>query len=587
MKRTKQLTLGLLIGITLVFIIAAAPMAVRYFYGGLVIDGTRDEIQLRVQGYTTQTNQLLVLEQSDGTDVLTVTNAGNLGYNGTSTFGGNSTVNGKLLIDGQADAIQLQVQGYTTQTNNLLTLEQSDGTDVLGVANTGNTTMAGTVANSTAAYTVADNAIVDGQADAVQLTVQGYTTQTNNLLTLEQSDGTDVLGVANTGNVTIAGTVANSTAAFTVADNAIIDGQADAIQLTVQGNGTQTSNLLTLEQSDGTDVLTVTNAGALGVASTLRVDGAADFGYVQSADSGATGDSLEVAFTSPVDTAGTNTHNAVTVDLAIGNATGGANTVTGLQIDAITDDPQVTEKAINIGDEWDYAIDTGLPVVASAMQWFDDFIGDEVQGQYTEVSGTDPQAVQAIQEEQFGAYQLTSGDVGSGVAADLEAVYLSLEWQADQGAMVFETRLHLDTDVATVELCAGFTDDVSTVELPFTNSADTVTAVADDAVMFCFDTGATTDEWWVNGATAGTEATGIAATGVVPVADTYQTLRIEVDDGGADCRFYIDGSLVGTLTANCVTPTDLLAPGIVISSGGAAASNVVDVDYILVGAARD
>lgn len=361
----------------------------------------------------------------------------------------------------------------------------------------------------------------------------------------------------------------------------VVNGIRDENQLTVQGWTTQTTNLLTLEQSDGTDVLRVTNTGA------LSTTGSSDFSYVQGIDAGATGNSLEVAFTSPVDTADTNIHNALAVNLAIGNSTAGTNTVVALQIDGITDDAQVVEKAINIGDEWDIALDTVSPIIATAQTWWDDFLGSTVLAMYTEISGSDSEAVQTIVEEQFGVYQLTSGDVGSNVAADGEGVYLSLEWQADQGSLVFETRLHLVTDVATVELCVGFTDDVTTVELPFTNASDTVTAVADDAVMFCFDTNATTDEWWVNGAAGGTEATGIAATGVVPVADTYQTLRIEVDDGGTDCRFYIDSVLVGTLTANCVTNTDLLAPGGIVSSGGNAGSNIVKFDYLYASGGRD
>ena len=310
------------------------------------------------------------------------------------------------------------------------------------------------------------------------------------------------------------------------------------------------------------------------------------FTGVADADSAATNESVEIVYTTPIDTTGTNTHNGITLDLAIGNATGGTNNVRGIQIDAITDDPQVVETAINIGDEWDYAIDTGLPIVSSAMYWFDDFIGDAVVTPYTEASGTDAQAVQAIVEEQFGVYQLTSGDAGVNTAGDAEQLSLSLEWQADQGALVFETRLHLDGAITTVEICTGLTDSVA-LELPFTNSADTVTSVASDAIAFCFDTNATTDEWWALGVAGDTDATGNAATGTAPVADTYQVLRIEVDDGGADCRFYIDGSLVGTLTANCVTPTVALAPFVTISSAQTATSHVVDVDYILVGAARD
>ena len=365
------------------------------------------------------------------------------------------------------------------------------------------------------------------------------------------------------------------------ASNVVIDGVSDAIQLRVQGYTTQTANLLTLEQSDGTDVLTVTNTGALTTA------GAADFTYAQAADAAATGDSLEIAFTSPVDTAGTQTHNALTVDLAIGNSTAGTNTVTALQIDAITDDPQVVEKAINIGDEWDYAIDTGLPIVASAAQWWDDFFGDTVNATYAAVSGTDGQAVQAIVVEQFGVYQLTSGDAGTGTAADLEGIHLGLEWQPDQGALVIEARLHLDTAITTARVCVGFTDDSTTVENSATISVTTITTVASDAVVFCYDTYATTDQWYFVGVAADTDATGNAITGVAPTANVYQVFRIEIDDGCADARGYIDGVLVGTLTADACTATTLLSPFVSVDSADTAASQVVDIDYLLVGAARD
>jgi hypothetical protein len=50
-----------------------------------------------------------------------------------------------------------------------------------------------------------DNQIdVDGTADEIQLSVSGYTTQTSNLAVFEQSDGTDVVAIDNSGNVTLA-----------------------------------------------------------------------------------------------------------------------------------------------------------------------------------------------------------------------------------------------------------------------------------------------------------------------------------------------------------------------------------------------
>jgi len=87
-QKLTQVFLGILIGILLVFSVAAAPMAVRYFNGAVLINGTRDEPQLRVQGYTTQTNVIFTAEQSDGTDVLTITNAGALNASSTIDYDG-------------------------------------------------------------------------------------------------------------------------------------------------------------------------------------------------------------------------------------------------------------------------------------------------------------------------------------------------------------------------------------------------------------------------------------------------------------------------------------------------------------------
>jgi len=65
----------------------------------------------------------------------------------------------------------------------------------------------GNVSSGTGAFTVTDGLLIDGQANVVQLTVQGYTTQTNPPITLEQSDGTDVLTMTNSGAVYAAASV--------------------------------------------------------------------------------------------------------------------------------------------------------------------------------------------------------------------------------------------------------------------------------------------------------------------------------------------------------------------------------------------
>lgn len=81
---------------------------------------------------------------------------------------------------------------------------------------------------------------------------------------------------------------------------------------------------------------------------------------VAAADSAATNEYTEIALTTPVDTTGTNTHNALTIDLAIGDASGGTNAATAVQIDGISGDAQVTETAVNIGAGWDTGISIPL-----------------------------------------------------------------------------------------------------------------------------------------------------------------------------------------------------------------------------------
>jgi hypothetical protein len=50
----------------------------------------------------------------------------------------------KLSVDGDADQIQCVIQGHSTQTSNIFVVEKSDGTDLLAVSNTGGLTIGGT-----------------------------------------------------------------------------------------------------------------------------------------------------------------------------------------------------------------------------------------------------------------------------------------------------------------------------------------------------------------------------------------------------------------------------------------------------------
>lgn len=198
-------------------------------------------------------------------------------------------------------------------------------------------------------------------------------------------------------------------------------------------------------------------------------------------------------------------------------------------------------------------------------------------------SGTDAEAIDpAINAQEGGVIRLTSGDAGTGVAADGSQLVCHIPMQADSGGLVFETRLHINTAVTTVQVIAGFTD-VTTLELPAAvGGSDAITTTASDGVLFVFDTDADTDEWFGIGVAGDTDATGNGALGVAPAADTYQTLRIEVDSDGATARFFIDGTEQGALTANAVSASTNLHATVLVNAT-TTTSRTVDVDYVYAG----
>jgi hypothetical protein len=94
----------------------------------------------------------------------------------------------------------------------------------------GTSNLKGNVSNSTGTLTVADNVLIDGQADAAQLVIQGHSTQTNPIFLVEASNGADKFTISNDGNVVVYGTsdlrgnVANSTGTLTLNDDVSVAG---------------------------------------------------------------------------------------------------------------------------------------------------------------------------------------------------------------------------------------------------------------------------------------------------------------------------------------------------------------------------
>jgi hypothetical protein len=213
--------------------------------------------------------------------------------------------------------------------------------------------------------------------------------------------------------------------------------------------------------------------------------------------------------------------------------------------------------------------------------FFDDFLGDVIADQWNAVEGTDAATSDAaiLAGGIGGVLRLTTGDAGTGIAADMEQITQALQWQASNGDLVIQARVKLSA-ITTCYAFIGFTDLV-TFEAPvIAATGTTITTNATDAVGFLFDTGFTVKNWKMVGVANNVDAT-FQDSGLAPVADTYATFRVVVTAAGV-ATFFINGNQVGTSMTGAVTPATDLTPTIAVSKLSVAASMTMDIDYAYV-----
>jgi hypothetical protein len=311
--------------------------------------------------------------------------------------------------------------------------------------------------------------------------------------------------------------------------------------------------------------------------------------------------------------------NALYFDIDVGTALSAGETVNGVKIDIdgnAGDDATSAMNAIyltsaNTSAGLNYAIniqgtfDKSINIASTAGKMdldveidnrtrvtvFDDFLYSgafEAASPWVLNKGSDGACVDpaVVAATEGGIVILTTGaDAAGTIATDGSQIVAYVPMQADSGNLVFECRLHINAAITGISVCAGFTD-TTLLEEPFSNAADVITCVADDAVAFVYDADATTKTWWACAVDSTTADTGNATTGTAPTAGTYQTLRIEVSSDGATCRFYIDGTLVKTLTGAAGVSPDVNLYATVTACSTGAASKTVDLDYIYAGCNR-
>lgn len=233
----------------------------------------------------------------------------------------------------------------------------------------------------------------------------------------------------------------------------------------------------------------------------------------------------------------------------------------------------------------DHGSQIALPSPMCAC-FFDDFAGSSQAFSTTPVDGwlsrkgSDGACVDWTVTEAVGGTVV--GTIGSTTASmAVSGVQLSrgLNWKPNQGGLVFQARVKL-SQITTIAVFVGLTDQVAALEMPIQSaaSADTITTNATDGIGFMFDTSMTTDNWWLVGVANNTDATAQNST-YAPVADTFETFRIEVTAAGV-ATFYRNGLQVGTAMSGAATATVALTPVIAGFNRTTTGTPTITADYI-------
>lgn len=153
------------------------------------------------------------------------------------------------------------------------------------------------------------------------------------------------------------------------------------------------------------------------------------------------------------------------------------------------------------------------------------------------------------------------------------------------GGIAIEARIRIKTAITNAKVFFGLTDNTA-LEEPFTNTADVITAVADDAVGFLYSTDATTDDWWAVAVDSTVKDAANASSGIAPTADVFQILGMRISADGADITFTINGIPAGTMTADVGVGDDVVLYPTLCCNGDGTASKNVDIDFIRISGQR-
>jgi hypothetical protein len=263
--------------------------------GRFAIDGAEDEVQLTVQGYTTQTAKTLVVETSAGTDKFTVDNSGQVIAAGTITVsaGGIDVAAGSSRISGTLNMVHNPIVNIGSTSTDFLgdgSLQTAQTITVAagGVNVTGGSSINGALDMSNNAISNIGSAstdfLGDGSLQTAQIitvaaggvnvtgnsTISGTLDMVHNAISNIGSTGTDF---GSDGSLTTAQTVTVSAGGYNVTGNSTLNGALDMSNNAINNIGAAGTDF----GADGSlitaQTITVT-AGGLDVAGASDIDGA-------------------------------------------------------------------------------------------------------------------------------------------------------------------------------------------------------------------------------------------------------------------------------------------------------------------------
>lgn len=180
--------------------------------------------------------------------------------------GASNTITNVSLTAGVTGVLPLANGGTNknaTAVNGGLVWSDADSMEITSAGTASQWVLSGGAATPTMTNTTTTGKFIDGSADEIQLTVQGHSTQTNGLLVVENSGGTNLLEVTLTNGTQIVGTTTNDNATLGHVGQLLesVVASASSVALTTATRTDMTSLSLTAGDWDVTILMTIRLVG--------------------------------------------------------------------------------------------------------------------------------------------------------------------------------------------------------------------------------------------------------------------------------------------------------------------------------------